>query len=171
MCDKPFGTGVAVILLCVTLTGCATPQGGGTATGAGPAVTAPAPAPAPTPKPTVTLDPREERRLVKELLSDVETYHRRLQEKNVEQASQFVEPGQREAFQNDLWDLVARYKLESADVVSYQLFPESDKVVTASVKVMRTMFARGSVKPEKSELWMRWENRGARWVLRPQKQK
>lgn len=169
MCDKPFGTVLAVILLCAALTGCATPRGGGTTTGAAPTVTTPAPAPAPAP--SVTLDPREERRLIKELMNDVETYHRLLQEKNVEQASQFVEPGQREAFQNDLWDLVARYKLESADVVSYQLFPESDKVVTASVKVMRTMFARGSVKPEKSELWMRWENRGARWVLRPQKQK
>ena len=125
----------------------------------------------PAPKPALVLDPREERRLVKDLLRDVDTYHRFLKEKNVEQASQFVDPERRAAFQDDLWDLVARYKIESADVVSHQLFPQSDGAVMASVKVTRTLFARNSVSPEKSELWMSWEHRGNRWVLRPQEKK
>ena len=164
-----FGTVFGVGLLCLSVVGCASLPGGEKP--AGEAVVATAPAPAPAPPPAPTLDPREERRLVKELLRDVDDYHRRLREKNVEQASLFVEPEQRPRFQDGLWDLVARYTIESADVVSYQLFPQSDNVVTASVKVMRTLFARGSVNPEKAELWMRWENRGSRWVLRPQKQK
>ena len=167
------GTVVGATLLCLALVGCATvPSGGKPAPGTAPAK-APvvAPTPAPAPAPSANLDPREERRLVKELLRDVEAYHRRLQEKDVEQAAMFVAPEHRPAFQDGLWDLVARYKIESADVVSYQLFPQSDNVVTASVKVMRTLFARGSVKPEKAELWMSWENRGPRWVLRPQQQK
>ncbi|MDF1556097.1 MAG: hypothetical protein P1P84_23705 [Deferrisomatales bacterium] len=167
------GTVFGAALLCLAMVGCATLPSGGKPAPAAAAAKAPAVAPTPTPAsvPALTLDPREERRLVKELLRDVDAYHRRLQEKDVEQAAMFVEPEQRPAFQDGLWDLVARYKIESADVVSYQLFPQSDNVVTASVKVMRTLFARNSVKPEKSELWMSWENRGPRWVLRPQKQK
>lgn len=174
MRNGTLGSVLGAALLCLALGGCAALGGGSKPAGEAAAAAAKAPVaatPAPAPAPSPALDPREERRLVKELLRDVDTYHQRLQEKNVEQAAMFVEPEQRAAFQDGLWDLVAQYKIESADVVSYQLFPQSDNVVTASVKVVRTVFPRGSVRPEKSELWMSWENRGPRWVLRPQQQK
>ncbi len=123
----------------------------------------------PAPKEAV-LDPRVERRIVGDLLRDVREYHRLLQEKNVEQASAYVEPQRRAAFQDDLWVFVASYKIESADVVSYQLFDEPDGIM-AKVKVVRTLFQKHSVVPEKSELWMTWHHTDDRWVLVPQKQK
>ena len=60
-----FGTFFGVGLLCLSVVGCASLPGGEKP--AGEAVVATAPAPAPAPPPAPTLDPREERRLVKEL--------------------------------------------------------------------------------------------------------
>jgi hypothetical protein len=124
-------------------------------------------APAP---PAPALDPREERQLTRDLLRDVAEYHRLLRERNVEQASGYVVPEQRKAFQDDLWGLVARYRIESADVASHQLFPQPDGVM-AKVKVNRTLFERNSVVPQRSEMWMTWRHQGDRWVLVPQQQK
>lgn len=156
--------GLAVALvLALGLAGCAT---------------APAPAPAPAQPPPAkapalaapVLDPREERQLTRDLLRDVAEYHRFLRERNVEQASGYVLPEQRKAFQDDLWGLVARHRVESADVASYQLFPQPDGVM-AKVKVNRTLFERNSVVPQRSEMWMTWRHWGDRWILVPQQQK
>lgn len=126
--------------------------------------------PPPERPPVPMLDPAEERRLVRDLLRDVEEYHRLLQEKNVEQASMYVLPEYRNDAKDDLWEFVARYTVQSADPISYQLLPEPLGVV-AKVKVLRTLFEKYSVEPLKSEIWMTWEHRGGRWVLRPQQQK
>ncbi|RMG93206.1 MAG: hypothetical protein D6708_05625 [Candidatus Dadabacteria bacterium] len=125
---------------------------------------------APPPPPVQQLDPREERRLVNELLRDVDEYHRLLKEKNVEQAAQYVEEAQRQAHIDSLWGLVARYEIVSADAASYQLFAQPDGVM-AKVRVVRTLIPRHSVVPERSEVWMTWMRRGERWVLQPQAQK
>jgi hypothetical protein len=136
-----------------------------------PEVVAPPPEPVkPPPLPASTLDPREERRIVNQLLQDVEEYHRLLQEKNAERAAAYVDLERRPAYQDELWEFVARYKIESADVMSYELFPQPG-VITAKVKVLRTLFRKRSVKPERSEHWMTWEYRQGRWVLLPQLQK
>ncbi len=125
---------------------------------------------APEPPPPPALDPREKRRLVRELLRDVEEYHRLLKEKNVEQAVTFFPPDVRDRVIDDLWLFVGRYHLETADVASYQLFVQPDGVL-AKVRVVRTLFPKNSVTPERSEIWMTWHRTGERWVLQPQKQK
>lgn len=148
------------------------------ALGAGGCATAPAlaPAPAPAPEskpappPAPALDVREERQLTKDLLRDAGEYYRLLREKNVEQASIYVLPEQRKAFQDDLWEFVARYRIESADVASTQLFPQPDGVM-AKMKVIRTLFEKASVVPQKSEVWMTWRRAGDRWVIVPQQKK
>jgi hypothetical protein len=165
-------TFLGILVLVLGLVGC-----GGVAPREQPAETAPAaaapevvqPKP-PPPPPLAVLDQREKRRLTSELLRDVAEYYRLLQEKNVEQASAYVDLENRKDFQDDLWGFVARYKIESADVASYQLYPQLD-LVMAKVKVVRTLFEKHSVKPERSEHWMTWEHRQHRWVLLPQRQK
>ncbi|MBE0617232.1 MAG: hypothetical protein IH608_04815 [Proteobacteria bacterium] len=154
-----------LIALALGLAGCATSPAPVSPT---PPVSAPETKPAPPPGPT--LDPREERQLTKDLLRDVAEYYRLLREKNVEQASGYVLPEQRRAYQDDLWDFVARYRLESADVASYQLFPQPDGVM-AKVKVVRTLFEKASVVPQRSELWMTWRHASDRWILVPQQKK
>ena len=128
-----------------------------------------APAPAP-PAPQAPLDVRDERRLTKDLLRDVEAYYRLLQEKNVEEAANYVDPQYRQAYQNELWTFVANYKIESTQVLSQQLFPQPDGVM-AKVRVARTLFEKTSVTPKKSEIWMTWMQRDGRWLIRPQEQK
>ncbi len=127
-------------------------------------------APKPKPPPGQALSPREERRLVKELLRDVDNYYRLLKDKNVEQAVTYMPPEYRAKAIEDLWRFVARYQLESADVASYQLFVQPDGVL-AKVRVVRTLFPKTSVIPERSEIWMTWMYTGGRWVLRPQREK
>lgn len=149
-------------------TGCAAPRGA-----ARPAA-APVPPPPREAKPAepaaAALDPREERRIAKELVRDVEDYHKRLKEKSVEEAAAYVDPEYRKGYQDELWSFVAAYAIESAQVASYQLFPQADGVL-AKVKVGRTLFEKGSVTPQKSEVWMTWLRRSDRWVIRPQEQK
>ncbi len=128
-------------------------------------------APAPTPPPAPALDPRVKRRLVRDLLAAVDTYYRLLQDKSVEQAAEFVPEPQRRAHLDGLWDLVAQYRIESADVQSYQLFPQADSVVMAKVRVVLTLFRRDAVVPERTELWMTWHHRDDRWELVPQEKK
>jgi hypothetical protein len=101
---------------------------------------------------------------------DVEEYHKRLKEKSVEEAAGYVEEQYRKAYQDALWSFVAAHAIESAHVVSYQLFPQVDGVM-AKVKVARTIFEKGSVIPQKSETWMTWIRRGDRWTILPQEQK
>lgn len=124
-------------------------------------------APAATATPAASLDPQAERRLVKDLVRDVDEYHRLVREKNVDQASFFVVPERRPGFKDELWEFVARYKLESASVASYQLLPRAGGV-TGKVKVSRTVFEKASVVPQKSEVWMTWEHLGDGWVLQPE---
>lgn len=159
---KTLALGVALVLW---VGGCAAVPAPGPAPAPAPAPVAREPAPAPT-----VLDPREERQLTRDLLRDVAEYHRLLRERNVEQASGYVIPEQRKAFEDDLWGLVARYRIESADVASHQLFPQPDGIM-AKVKVIRTLFERNSVVPQRSEMWMTWRRQGDRWVLVPQQQK
>jgi len=164
MTHRALAAGLAAFLAAAAM-GCAGPQ----SPPPKPAVVAPV-QPAPPPAPEHTLDPREERRLVKDLLRDVAEYYRLLREKNVEQAATYVQPEQRRAFQDGLWEFVAKYRIESADVASYQLFPQADGVM-AKVRVVRTLFERASVVPEKSEIWVTWRHLGDRWTLVPQQQK
>ncbi|WP_025321544.1 hypothetical protein [Deferrisoma camini] len=125
--------------------------------------------PAPEPQPP-KLDPQEERRLVSDLLRDVDEYYRLLKEKNVEQAAGYVDPEHRQEHIDSLWEFAARYEIVSADVASYQLFAQPDGVL-AKVRVVRVLLPRHSVMPERSEVWMTWLRVGERWVLQPQRQK
>ncbi len=153
-------------LVCCTLAlgGCAAPQ---QVLVAKPAAPAPVAAPSAAPDAAAALDPQAERRLVKDLVRDVDEYHRLVREKNVDQASFFVAPERRPLFKDELWEFVARYKLESAVVASYQLFPRAGGF-TGKVKVSRTVFEKASVVPQKTEAWMTWEHLGDRWVLQPE---
>lgn len=127
----------------------------------------PPPPPAATePAPVEALDPREERQLVKDLVRDVEEYYRLVGEKSVERAAAYAEPEKRGPLQETLWDFVARYTLESVHVAGYQLFPQPDGLL-AKVRVERTVFEKGSVVPERSEVWMTWQHRGQRWIVIP----
>ena len=128
------------------------------------------PAPVAQPAPAQAMDPREERRLSKELLDAVRGYYRYLQEKNVEQAAAFAAPETRMTLQEDLWGYVARYVVESADVASYELVPQGE-VIAAKVKVLLTLFEKNSVIPQKTQDWMNWEHRQNRWVLVPQRRR
>ncbi|GAB4255969.1 MAG: hypothetical protein Kow0092_01630 [Deferrisomatales bacterium] len=131
-----------------------------------PVAKAPAPAPEPAPAPPA-LDPRTERRLVKDLHRDVEEYYRLLQEKDVDRAAAYVQADRREGFKDVLWQFVATYHLQSADLVSYQLTAAPQGGAVAKVKVLRTLFEKYSVVPQKSEEWTTWEYHDGRWALRP----
>lgn len=152
-----------------SLAGCVIAQGGAAKPAAAPAAPPPAVAAPAAPAPAA-LDPREERLISKDLVRDVDQYYRLLKEKAVEEAVAYVEPAQRAAYQDELWTFVANYAIESAQVLSYQLYPQVDGVM-AKVKVARTLFDKGSVVPKKSEIWMTWSRRDGRWLIRPQEQK
>jgi hypothetical protein len=164
--------GVAVVVVWLGLAstlGCLAVGGGKQPTPAAPKAAQPT---APEPKEAAgpDLDPREARQLSKDLIRDVDQYYRLLEDKNVEDASSYVDSQYRKAYQDDLWTFVATYAIESAQVVSYQFFPQVDGVM-AKVKVARTLFEKGSVVPKKSEIWMTWNRKDGRWVIRPQEQK
>ncbi len=160
------GSRVCVSLLLLLGVGCA-----GAPPPPPPPPVTPAPvAEAPAPPPAPALDPRVKRQLVKDLLRDVADYYELLRYKDVERASQYVDAAGRRAYADGLWELVAAYEVQGADVQSYELYPQPDGVL-AKVKVVRTLFAKRSVVPERSEVWMTWVHQGARWVLRPQERK
>lgn len=165
MNDRAVRVLLSALLMAGTLGGCA---GVGLSGGGGRA--APVLASAPAPEPQAPLDPADERRMAKELVRDVDEFHRFLRDKNVEQASSFVDPERRKAFQDELWDFASRFKLEAADVASYQFLPGANGV-TAKVKVLRTLFEKNSVVPKRVEVWMTWALRSGRWVLEPDPKK
>lgn len=165
--------GIARVLVCLclaSLAGCAGLREGKQPPAPAVQATPPAATEAKAAAAPAALDPREERQLSKDLIRDVEQYYRLLREKNVEEASSYVDPQYRQAYQDDLWTFVANYAIESAQVTSHQFFPQVDGVM-AKVKVARTLFDKGSVVPKKSEIWMTWNRKDGRWVIRPQEQK
>lgn len=113
----------------------------------------------------------DEQKLSKELLKKIAEYYELLEDKYVEKASLFVKEEHRAKFVDDLWEFVANYKVQSADVVSYQLHPQADGVVLGQAKVMRTLFKTNEITPTRQPIYMMWEYDGAKWYLRPQVEK
>jgi len=118
-----------------------------------------------------TLDRGEEQRLSKSLVQRITTYYNLLEDKQVEKASMFVREEHRAKFVDDLWDFVAKFKIQSADIVSYQLHPQADGLILAQAKVMRTLFKHNEITPTRQPIYMMWEHDGTQWLLRPQVEK
>lgn len=121
--------------------------------------------------PVRVLDRGEEQRLSKSLVARITTYYNLLEDKEVEKASMFVREEHRAKFVDDLWDFVAKYKIQSADIVSYQLHPQADGLIIAQAKVMRTLFKHNEITPARQPIYMMWEYDGSQWLLRPQVEK
>jgi len=121
--------------------------------------------------PVRALDRGEEQRLSKALVARITNYYTLLEDKQVEKASMFVREEHRAKFVDDLWDFVAKYKIQSADIVSYQLHPQADGLILAQAKVMRTLFKHNEITPARQPIYMMWEYDGSQWLLRPQVEK
>lgn len=116
------------------------------------------------------LDPREERRLTKELGRDVDDYYRLLREKNLDGALAYVDPRFQKGFLDELWAFTAAYTVEGIQALNFQFRSQADGL-SAKVKVARTLFQKTSVVPERSEVSMTWVHRGNRWLFQPTEKK
>ena len=118
-------------------------------------------------KPVTTVtEAQTKRQLERELDRDVTGYHKKLVERNVDDALEYVIPEARAAKQADLWQFFSEYSVENFEIVQKDIdFKASSP--RAVVKASLIVYQKNVVNPQRKEQVSTWVRIGDKWFLQP----
>ena len=111
-------------------------------------------------------DIQAKRQMERELDRDHNAFLKRMSERNVDAALEFVIPESRPKMQTDLWHFMADYSFDNFEVISKSM-NLSAKEPTAEVKAVLVVYQKNVVAPAKKEYSTKWKRTGDKWLIVP----
>lgn len=106
------------------------------------------------------------RNLERELDRDHAAYLKRVSERNVDGALEFVPADSRAKKQDDLWRFIGEYSFESFDVAAKKVEYDGD-AAEAEIKAVLVVYMKNVVSPKQYEMLTQWRRDGDKWLLKP----